>query len=79
MNTTMRFSRPGRKALRVTGQPVRDDFSKNSPQVVDGEPLKMGTDIVDRSEIRRSPVEVGSKYPTTYKVCYIQAVVVWDF
>ena len=30
---------------------------------------------VDGSEIRRSPVEVGRKYPIIYKILYIQTVV----
>ena len=34
---------------------------------------------VDDSEIRRSPVEVGSLSHYLRKVLYIRTVVVWDF
>ena len=36
-------------------------------------------DPVDGSEIRPSPVEVGSEYPINYKDLYIQKLVVQDF
>ena len=44
-----------------------------------GGPITPSITTVDGSEIRRSPVEVGSSNPTSYKAfLYIQTVVVWE-
>ena len=74
------LSLPGLEQLKAVEMEVSESIGKEKNEESSGTPTVSGLKTVDGSEIRQSPVEVGSFFPIIYKgFSTIQGGWPWDF